>query len=94
MDFLAKRMQAIAAELWDTARHFTRATRFGTATPATILLALQGHLDHLRHKVWQARKLCDPNLSPPRSLPAPDDSQSLTERILHLVDARKHDDAA
>ena len=88
-----KRFRRIGRTLWVVSRGFLRVLRPGPEGVAERLLQLQRAVDRLRDSVWQARREYDPRLTTPH-FPAPDDSQSLTERVLHLVDSRRKDDAA
>lgn len=89
MSELQEHMRRLRRELLEAAGQFVRSGRDPKVPARRTLLELQQRLDHLRQAIWDARKLCDPNLRPfPRDAerPAP---PTLTERIVHVIDERK-----
>lgn len=86
---LHERMLAVRRLLQQSARQFAAATADADASPRQALLQLQKHMDHLRQAIWDARKLCDPNLVPFPCNPEPEVTQTLAERVVLVIDARK-----
>ncbi len=88
MQELRKRMRNLAAELQAAEQRFSAQCK-ALESADRVLLELQQRLDHLRQGIWEARKLADPRLAPPRLEPGPGALATLAERILRVVDAQK-----
>lgn len=88
MQELRKRMRELAAQLQNAEQRFSAQCE-ALESADRILLELQRRLDHIRNRIWEARKLADPRLAPFRPEPKVGDAASLAERILLFVDSKK-----
>src|SRR5512141_647850 len=86
MQDLKKAMRALADELDRVAIDFRRALLDKALPPKQLLFDFQHRLDHLRQRLWDTRKLCDPFLVTPRMQQPGMAAASLAERVVRFVD--------
>ncbi len=93
MTEVMKKIRILAAHVNKAAARVARSPQAAAEEQARLLLEMQRKLDVLREAVWEARKTCDPNLTPPHIAFVPRDA-SLTERVVFLVDKSRKTGAA
>jgi hypothetical protein len=92
MHDLKKAMRALADELDRVAIDFRRGLLDKASPPKQLLFDLQHRLDHLRQRLWDTRKLCDPFLVGPRMPRPATATASLAERVVRFVDEQSASD--